>query len=106
MAFNRNEAKKWLPIIVKAPEPHYSINKAKFMIGKKVANVETGQRKSIKGVHESEAMILTFTDGSILGIETGSNAKNIELDTSFRKRKKIKAEDFHSDFHLTWVPRK
>jgi len=102
-AAKRNEAKKWLPKIVKKPQSHYSINKAKQMVGKKIKNVEFGHREPLQNVHESEALIITFTDGSILGIDTGSNAVNIEHDVAFF-RKKVKAEDFHTDFMLHWVP--
>lgn len=99
-ASNRIEAKKMLPRIVKGPEPNFSICQAKNMINKQIANVEFGSREYIEHVHESEVLIITFTDGSILGIDTGSNIQNII------NQSKLKPSDFHVDFNLSWVPKK
>ncbi|MBE2255596.1 MAG: hypothetical protein IAE65_05295 [Ignavibacteria bacterium] len=89
-----------LPRIVKGPEPNFSICQAKNMINKQIANVEFGSREYIEHVHESEVLIITFTDGSILGIDTGSNIQNII------NQSKLKPSDFHVDFNLSWVPKK
>ena len=83
----------------KKPQPNYSISELPQVVGKTIASVEFGYRKSIPGVHESEAMILHFTDGSMLGIETGSNAQNVT-----DGHQGLRPEDFHSDFILTFVP--
>jgi len=99
VAKSRVELKEMLPVIVKAPEHNYSINKARHMIGKKILDVSYGHRKSYENVHESEAFVITFTDGSILGIESGSNASNVSW-----KKSKIRPTDFHVDFSLSWVP--
>jgi hypothetical protein len=40
-----------------------------------------------------------FTDGSVLGIATGSNASNIAAE-----HEGLRAEDLHVDFMLTFVP--
>ncbi len=97
-AYQRNEAKKWLPVIVRPPEAHYSIVGASQMVGKTVEKVEFGFRKDIENVHESEALIIYFTDGSIMGLETGSNAMNLCNDEN-----KLKPEDFHVDIDINWV---
>ena len=44
-------------------------------------------------------MILHFTDGSSLGVETGSNAGNLASG-----REGLTPEDVHVDFILQWVP--
>ena len=44
-------------------------------------------------------MILRFTDGSILSIDTGSNVGNVA-----DRHEGLKPEDFHVDFMLQWVP--
>jgi len=98
-ARKRQQAKKWLPQIVQPPEAHYSINQIRSIIGKTVERVEYGFCQSIKGVHQGEAIILHFTDGSILGIDTGSNAVNVADDYEG-----LQPEDFHTDFMLCWVP--
>jgi hypothetical protein len=64
-----------------------------------VERVEFGFRERHDGVHQSEAMILFFTDGSILGVDTGSNAGNIAS-----KYEGLRPDDFHADFMLYWVP--
>jgi hypothetical protein len=98
-ALKRHEAKKWLPDIDRPPEGHFSIVQAASMTGKTIERVELGFRKEIKGVHGSEALIIHFTDGSIMGLESGSNAGNI-----VNKGNGLRPEDFHVDFVVHWVP--
>ena len=88
-----------LPKIQRVPEPHYSINKSMQMQGKTIVKVECGSRQDFPGVHASEVIILHFSDGSILSIDTGSNAQNIA-----DRYDGLNAEDFHASFHLHWVP--
>jgi hypothetical protein len=96
----RYEAKKWLPVIVRPPSPNFSIVAAKQMVGKTVEKVEIGFREDIEGVHGSEAMIIHFTDGSIMGLDTGSNAANVASE-----HEGLRAEEFHADFMVQWVPK-
>jgi len=98
-AHERHEAKKWLPQINRSPESHYSIVQASCMEGKTVEKVEFGFRKEIKGVHESEALIIYFTDGSIMSLVAGSNVANLVSD-----KNGLHPEDFHVDFIVNWVP--
>jgi hypothetical protein len=62
--------------------------------GKTVEKVEFGFREFFEGVHDSEMVIIYFTDGCILSIDTGSNAANLEM----------APEDFRVDFCLNFVP--
>jgi len=64
-----------------------------------VERVESGFCKRIEGTHQSEGMILHFTDGSILGIDTGSNACNVA-----DEHEGLQPDEFHADFMLMWVP--
>ncbi len=98
-AQKRHEAKKWLPIITRPPEPNFSIVEARRMKGKTIESVEVGFREDIEGVHGSEAIIIHFTDGSIMGLATGSNAENVASDEN-----RMRPEDFHVDFAVQWVP--
>jgi hypothetical protein len=98
-ARKRQEAKAYLPRIARPPEPNYSITQLPAIKGKTVERVEYGFREPIEGVHQSEAIILYFTDGSTLGIDTGSNAVNVAEDYEG-----LRPEDFHVDFMLQWVP--
>jgi hypothetical protein len=97
--YKRHEAKKLLPTIDRAPQSHYSIVQASRMVGKTVERVEFGFREELGGVHQSEALIVYFTDGSIVGIETGSNAANLCTNEN-----ELRPEDFHADFMLRLVP--
>ena len=99
MAVKRQTAKRGLPKITKPPEPHYSIGQLPQIIGKTVERVEYGFREDHQGLHQSEAMILHFTDGSSLGIDTGSNVGNLT-----DQHDGLTSEEFHVDFILQWVP--
>jgi hypothetical protein len=98
MAERRQTAKQGLPVIDAPPQANYSICQISSIEGKTVASVQYGFKKRTPGVHLSEAMILHFTDGSTLGIYTGSNAYNLAIDHG------LDPEDFHVDFMLQWVP--
>lgn len=98
-AHKRHEAKKGLPHINRPSEGNYSIVQASRMKGKTIEKVEFGFRKEIEGVHESEVLIIYFTDGSIMSLQAGSNAGNLANDEN-----ELRPEDFHLDFILHWVP--
>lgn len=53
--------------------------------------VEYGFRSKHTKLHQSEAMILHFTDGSSLGIDTGSNVVNLSHDYG-----ELDPQEFHS----------
>ncbi|HJQ24673.1 MAG TPA: hypothetical protein VKA60_12215 [Blastocatellia bacterium] len=103
IASERYRLKNALPKIVRPAEPHYSICQASRMKGKTVERVEFGFREDIEGVHGSELIIIHFTDGSMMSVDTGSNAGNIADDLVFQAKKELKAEDFHVSFSLQWV---
>jgi hypothetical protein len=67
------------------------------MQGKAVERVEFGHREQIEGVHQSEAIILHFTDGSIMSLDTGSNARILACDAH-------PPQTFHVDLRVNWVP--
>ncbi len=98
-AHNRHEAKKSLPEIDRPPQGHYSIVEASRMKGKTIERVEFGFRKEMPRVHGSEALIIYFTDGSIMGLATGSNPANLTNDENGPR-----PEDFHVSFRVNWVP--
>jgi hypothetical protein len=94
----RHESMQWLPSLKEGVEDHYSICQATQMIGKTVKDVRFGMREADGCIHQSEALHIEFSDGSILGIDTGSNVGNIASETS------LASSEFHVDFNLTWVP--
>lgn len=93
----RQEAMKYLPTIVAPPDSGTSINGALVMKGKTVERVEIGRREEIEGVHQSEAIVLHFTDGSIMSLDSGSNARNLACEAH-------PPQAFHVDFRVNWVP--
>ena len=98
-ASKRSEARKRLPRILATRHPFASIHEASKLEGKTIKTVEYGDRETIDGVHESEVLVLHFTDGSIMALDTGSNAYNIRSD-----QPGLNPGDFHVSFHLSWVP--
>jgi hypothetical protein len=98
-AYERHQTKTSLPKIAQPAQAHFSIVQASRMLGKTVAKVEYGFRVHIDDVHESELLIIHFTDGSIMSIDTGSNSWNLSDD-----EKGLRPEDFHVDFVIHWVP--
>ena len=57
------------------------------------------ETENIDDVHQSELIVIHFTDGSILSLDTGSNAGNLRCE-------KHPPQDFHVDFRVHWVPPK
>lgn len=102
-ATERRDRKRMLPKLDPSRPIHanYAIAQAPRMVGKTVERVELGFRQSIEQVHESEALIIHFTDGSILGIETGSNVGNVCQD---HEEAGLQPREFHVDLALWWVP--
>lgn len=99
VAEKRNNAKARLPRIDGQVHDFASIREASKMVGKTVQKVEFGIREDIKNVHGSECVLIYFTDGTILGIDTGSNAFNVSS-----SREDLAPAAFQVDFRLTWVP--
>jgi len=98
-ATRRWHAMSQVPRIARPSEGHYSICQAALMKGKTVDRVEYGFREDIAGVHQSELLILHFTDGSVASIDTGSNARNMA-----DRPGAFEPDEFHVDFHIHWVP--
>ncbi len=98
-ARKRHEARERLPKINHGRSPHSSLVEAGRMEGKTVGKVEVGYREDREGVHGSEVIIIHFRDGSILGLETGSNAGNF-----VRADNGLRPENFHVNFRPHWVP--
>jgi hypothetical protein len=80
----------------KPPEEHFAINAATRMTGKTVKEVKIGFQKPHPRLHETELIVIYFTDNTAVAITTGSNAQ--ELKDKF----KLKPEDVRIDFIPTW----
>jgi hypothetical protein len=95
----RQTAKVGLPRLGGPPPPNYSINEIRQIVGKTVTKVEFGHGEPRVGIHRTEAMVLHFSDGTCLGIRTGSNVGNFASEYEG-----LAPDDFHVDFILQWVP--
>ncbi len=89
------------PRIVGPPNPERKAAELERAVGKSVAAVEYGVVEGLPGwVHEGEAMVLHFTDGSALSIEIGSNAKNLS-----HEHEGLNPEDVHAALIPIWRER-
>ncbi len=93
----RQDALALLPKISGPVQDGASALQSMSMQGKTIEKVEVGCRSRIDNVHQSEVMILYFTDGSQMSIDTGSNAGNLRCE-------KHQSDDFHVDLRVHWVP--
>jgi type VI protein secretion system component Hcp len=97
----RHDAKEHLPKIVALASPRFSVCQASQMKGKTVARVEFGFAKVTEYAHRSELLIIHFTDGSIMSIDTHTNAGNLADEVTG-----LKPKDFDVSYSLRWVPPK
>ena len=70
-------------------------------IGKTISKVKTAMRKTDPDLHESNVLMIEFTDGSILWIQTASNVNNV-ISKIGRSNNKIKPPEFHADLFYWW----
>ncbi|MCC6191708.1 MAG: hypothetical protein IT318_21985 [Anaerolineales bacterium] len=95
-----NVMKSLFPKLSGPPRPEYKLAELKAAEGKTIASVEFGEVASHPDVHESEAIIVHFTDGSSLAIDIGSNVSNLLDDYEG-----LKPNDVHTDLRVFWAPR-
>jgi hypothetical protein len=79
-------------------QPNYAIAKAFEMEGKQVVRVRGGETMSQPGRPEMEALILEFSDGSMMTLEFASNISQVVEDVP------VAPEAVHLRFHITSVP--
>ena len=101
----RHKIMATLPKIDKNTKPdllrHLKTQTSK-MEGKTIKTVKFGIREHHTKLHQSDVLLLEFTDGSILSMQTGSNASNI-TDSLQRQGIKMEPDEFHTDFVLIWA---
>jgi hypothetical protein len=69
-------------------------------VGKIIDSVEFGRVQRREGVHDSEAIVLHFTDGAVFSIEAGSNAQNLSWEHGG-----LSPNDFSTDPMVFWRER-
>lgn len=87
-----------IPLLLNyASSPHPSIVGANDMVGKTIKDVQIGMTPHEHNTcHQSEMLVIEFTDGTKLAIDTGSNIANKCGDV------KAKPSDFRVDLQLIW----
>src|SRR5215210_5804788 len=87
------------PKIIGPPSPENKLQTVLEAVGRTVVAVEYGEVESRGGMHEAEAIVFHFTDGTALSIEIGSNAR--DLSTS----RDLTPPDVHTDLRPFWTHR-
>jgi hypothetical protein len=88
------------PRLVGPPEPQDKMGTIQHAVGKTIDSVEFGRVEPREKVHDTEAIVLHFTDGTALSIEVGSNASNLSGEDSG-----LSPTDFHTDLQVFWRER-
>jgi len=87
------------PKIVGPAGPERKLADLQRAQGKTIGSVEFGQVGGHPDVHQSEAIVLHFTDGSSVCIRVGSNAMNLS-----HKFKGLTPQDVDTDLMVFWAP--
>ena len=87
------------PKITGPPSPEHKLQTVLEAVGKTVAAVEYGEVESRGGMHEAEAVVFHFTDGTALSIEIGSNARDLSASRD------LTPPDVHADLMPFWSHR-
>ncbi len=89
------------PKISGPPVREVKAERLKQVVGKTIADVEYGAVERLPDyIHEGEAIVLHFTDGTALSIEIGSNVRNLSA-----IHPDLKPGDFHTDLVPIWRDR-
>jgi len=99
----RASAMHHLPVFdpQRPPQPNFGIFSAFEMVNKQVTRVHAGELVSEPGRSESEeALILEFSDGSMMSIEAAAN----NLTDLLRNGEPVQPEQVHIRFYVNYVP--
>jgi hypothetical protein len=80
-------------------QPNYGIFPALNMVGKQVERVKTGELVSVPDRPEMEALVLEFSDGSMVSIEAATNISQIIRDDG-----PVNPQELHVTFYVNYVP--
>jgi hypothetical protein len=97
----RASAMRLLPVFDESrpTEPNYGIFRALKMQGKQVERVRTGELVSMPERAATEAVVLEFSDGSLMSIEAVTNIWQIITEGAL-----IEPSALHVTFSVTYVP--
>jgi hypothetical protein len=95
---SKEELEMSFPKIVNPPQPESKMDDLRNAEGKTIHSVEFGEEESHKNAHSGELIIIHFTDGTSMAIQTGSNAFILA-----NKFKGLNPEDFQTDLVILWA---
>jgi hypothetical protein len=95
----RRQAISIFPEIVGAPASPEMMSTLHAMVGRRITSVEFGPERVREYLHQSEAMVFHFEDGTALSVSISSNAQNLASD--FRG---LKPTDVHASLLLFEAP--
>jgi hypothetical protein len=87
------------PQFVGPPRPAFKLSEIKRAEGKTIETVGFGEEPIRPGKHQSEGIVIHFTDGSSMAIVVGSNAMNLSV-----QFEGLKPEDVSTDLVVFWAP--
>jgi hypothetical protein len=91
--------KHLFPKLVGPPRPELKAVELQKAVGKQITRIEFGEQENTAGIHQAEAIVLHFSDGSAMAILVGSNACNLADEIP-----ELKASDFSTDLMVFWAP--
>ena len=90
------------PKIIGPPSSGFKVGELGKAVGKMISAVEFGKVEGLPAhVHEGEAIVLHFTDGTAMSIEIGSNVKDL-----FYGPGGFQPGDIHTDLTVFWRNRR
>jgi hypothetical protein len=97
----RAAAMKQLPVFdeTRPTQPNYGIFAARNMVGKNVTHVRTGELVSEPETSEMEAIVVEFSDGSMMSIEPITNISQVIRDNA-----PIDPQALYVTFYVNYVP--
>jgi len=95
----RLDGKVFFPELKVTDNIKHVLEEVKKTEGKTISKIEYGKRESNPKLHESEGLIIHFTDGTSMSILVYSNAQNLASE-----HKGLKPNDVHTDLNFYWLP--
>jgi hypothetical protein len=87
------------PHFSQCPPPPYASGELMKAVGKTISAIEYGHQITHPDVHQAEAVVVHFSDGTSMAIIIGSNASNVASQYDG-----LKSSDFSADFMFFWAP--
>lgn len=79
-AKRRYEAQAAIQRIDRPMQNIFGVADLDSIVGRTVAKIEKGLRENLDDAHRSDVVLIYFIDGSVLGLDTGTNACNVSSD--------------------------